>query len=208
MPSQISDEVLRIQPFADHDEWRRFVEFFVGLHHFERIVFRLEAADIKNVVPGAECQARQNIRVGLLGKLGAVRNHDRLRAVPLAIVAGDDLRIGDDPTGKKDRERLANAVDHAAEQIPLATMPLDPVDVDRDRDPRRAQKRQDERVGGVADQNDVEAAAQCIECRQQRVAHRLEILVANRGENDALDAIPRFVTARAAINRNFVSPRD
>ena len=94
--------------------------------------------------------------------------------------------IGHDLIREECRERFADCVDERPEDVPLAAIALDPVDVDGHRNPRRAQQRQDEGVRSVAEQHDVEVAPQCIQRGEQRVADGLEVLVAQRGKDDAV----------------------
>ena len=99
-------------------------------------------------------------------------------AVALAVVVGDDLRVGHDLVGEDEREPLAQGVPEPAGQAPLGALPLDAVHVERDL--RAAQPRQEgeERVGGVDEQDRVVAVEDGVQRAHGRVGDRLEVLAA------------------------------
>ena len=137
--------------------------FSYAFDDFERIVLRLEPADVKDVVSSLETEALQHVAVVFFGKLGAVRNHDRLDAEVVAVIRGDDFCVGDDAIRKRRRERFARRIHEPSEEVPLAAAALDAVDVDDDRNSRGAQQRDRERVRRVAEQDDVEVATQRVD---------------------------------------------
>src|SRR5258708_677651 len=188
--------MLVIACFPDHDQrrdalrWPGVEQLAVGLGGFQRIVLRLEAADIENVAPRLQTEAGEHVGIRLVGELGAVWDDRGLRTEGLPVVAGDNVGVGHAPAGEGDGERLATCIDRLSEHVPLAAAALDAIDVDGYRDPRGAQQREHEGIRGIADQHGVEIAPQRIERREQAMADGLEVLVADSRKLDALDALP------------------
>ena len=195
MRLELLHELARIETLAEHHERRRTedrgvrIEALVRLYDFQRIVLRLEAADVQDVISFRETETREDVAVVFDRKLGAVWNHDRFDCVVVAIIARDHFRVRDHAREVRG-EGFANCVRGAAENVPLATLAFDAVDVDRDRNARRAQEGDSECVDGVAKKNDVEVATQRIERGEKSVAHRFEVLAAECRKDDAMNAVP------------------
>ena len=68
-------------------------------------------------------------------------------------------------------------------------MALNSIDIDCRWNARCAQQRQHECIRRVAHQDHIEVVVHRIEHREKSVAHRFEILVADRREYDAINAI-------------------
>ncbi len=174
---ELANEVFGVKAFADHHERcsaaalrggrrgrRPYIgHLFVREHHLQRVVLRLEAAHIKNEAVRREAEALEDVGVGLIRELRAVRNDDWMRPIAPSVVRRDDFGVGNDAICEHDRHRLAGVVDGAAENVPLAAMALDAVHIDDRRNARRSQQRQHERIRRVADEHHVEIAAQCME---------------------------------------------
>ena len=63
-------------------------------------------------------------------------------------------------------------------------------------------------INRVADEHGVEIAPQCIKGREKRVRNGLEILVAKRGQHDAMDTVPFRRPCFAAIDPDLMSALD
>src|SRR5438552_13635944 len=88
---ELLHELARIETLAEHDERRRTedrglrIEALVRLYDFQRIVLRLEAADVQDVISFRETETREDVAVVFDRKLGAVWNHDRFDCVVVAV---------------------------------------------------------------------------------------------------------------------------
>ena len=150
MALQLGHKIFGIEARADHDQRRCLVQLFIREDNLERIVLRLEAADIEDVVLSSQPEALQHVRVTLRRKVRAVGDGDRICAVLFTVVTSDHLGVGDDSVGETHRERLADGVPRAAKKVPLAPATLDAIDVDGHGQSRRAEKRKHEGVRRIA----------------------------------------------------------
>src|SRR5207248_2753194 len=81
-----------------------------------------------------------------------------------------------------------------AEPVPLPALVLKPVNVDGDGHARGAKYWREGRVGGVADERGVEASERGgVQRREAGVYDRVEILVADGGQNFQADALVLYL---------------
>ena len=110
-------------------------DLLVRDHYFEWVVLRLEATDVEDVILRLETESLQNVGIALLRKISAIANRRRLDAEARSIVCSDHIGVGHDTIGEQRREILTDQVHSAADEVPLATAPLDAVDIDGDGNP-------------------------------------------------------------------------
>ena len=131
-------------------------------------------------------------------------------AVPLPVVVADHARVGDDGVRHDRRELFRDLVSEAPRGVPLAAVPLEPVDVQHDpRSPRDPRQKARERVDGVADEDRVEALERGVHAGDKAVHDSVEVLRRDRREDADLRAAPlaetRLGVARARVNGDVVT---
>ena len=109
-------------------------------------------------------------------------------------------------------EPLGERVDRPAEGPPLGAALLDAVDVEQRRHAGDGEQRQEEGVGRVDDERRVEALARRVETGEQRVDGGVEVLRAQRRQDDQTDAAPALGPApdivRATVDGDLEAAGD
>jgi hypothetical protein len=174
------------------------------------VVLRLEARHDKVELACRESEVVKPVRRGVVQNRGAIGDEFGGNVELVRVVIGDALRVGDERVGVTHRELLRPAVVAAAVLAPLATLPLEAVDVHGRGDALHAQCRQEGRVGGVEEEGDILLLDRGeVTHREGGVAERLDGLRAHRGKVHQIHAevaVAGLVAlAASAVHRDLVA---
>ena len=175
-----------------------------------RVVLRLQAPDEQDVLARLQAQPLERLRPIVSGILDAVGHHPD----PLAVAPFEDLghrvAVGDRLVSPARRGALGKAKVGLGEGRPLATIGVEPIDVDHGGDPRppgdQAQRRvsrdEEQRHVGLGHPGDVRR-------RQCRVDERVQVLVLDRPQVDELRTLVglerRIDDVRAAVHHHLMA---
>ena len=154
-----------------------------------RVVLRLQPADVQHVLARLQVEFLQHLLRLHLADGRAVRDVGRRLVELLQVVPLDLVRVGDDLGGGKGGQPLGHLVKPLSQSVPLGALPLQPVHVDGHRRAHQPRNPGAVGVGAVTDQNGVVALLERVQRAQQRVRHRVQILVRNGRQNHQAHAL-------------------
>ncbi len=208
------DVVVRVRRAADDDELHALRplagDAAERLDEHVRVVLGLQAPDEQDVLVRLQAEALERLGAGVAGVLDAVRHDPDALAVALLEDLRDRVRVGDRRVRPLRRVALGEAQVRLRDGGPLRAVGVQAVDVDQRRDAGAARHQAHRAVAGDEEQRDVGPhAARAVHRRQERVAERVEVLVADRRqvhEPGALVLLQAPVDdVRAAVDDDLVA---
>ena len=123
------DVLRRVRRVADDRQGKIRPHLAECLHHGVRVVLRLQPAHVQDVPVRLQSQGGQGAVVRDLFEVRPVGKVLRATIEPPPIVVLDHKRVGDDVDGEASCQPGAGAIVDSPERIPLASLPLQPIDV-------------------------------------------------------------------------------